>query len=42
MARACADLGRRYIGIEIVEEYVDAAINRLGQTAFMFDAREIS
>ena len=32
IARACADLGRRYIGIEIVEEYVDAAINRLGQT----------
>ncbi len=31
IARACADLGRRYIGIEIVEEYVDAAINRLGQ-----------
>ena len=34
VARACADLGRRYIGIEIVEEYVEAAINRLGQTAF--------
>ena len=34
IARACADLGRRYIGIEIVEEYVGAAINRLGQTAF--------
>ena len=34
IARACADLGRRYIGIEIVEEYVDAAINRLGQTTF--------
>jgi len=31
IARACADLGRRYIGVEIVEEYVDAAINRLGQ-----------
>ncbi len=31
IARACADLGRRYIGIEIVEEYVDAAISRLGQ-----------
>jgi len=31
VARACADLGRRYIGIEIVEEYVDAAIGRLGQ-----------
>ena len=31
VARACADLGRRYVGIEIVEEYVDAAIGRLGQ-----------
>ena len=31
IARACADIGRRYIGIEIVEEYVDTAIGRLGQ-----------
>lgn len=31
VARACADLGRRYIGIEIVEEYVDTAISRMGQ-----------
>ncbi len=37
IARACADLGRRYIGIEIVEEYVDTAISRLGQTALIFD-----
>ena len=37
VARACADLGRRYIGVEIVEEYVDAAIARLGQTAMVFD-----
>ena len=37
VARACADLGRRYIGVEIVEEYVDAAISRLGQTAMIFD-----
>ncbi len=37
VARACADLGRRYIGIEIVEEYVDAAINRLGQMALTLD-----
>ncbi len=37
VARACADLGRRYIGVEIVEEYVDAAIGRLGQTAMVFD-----
>ncbi len=33
VARACADLRRRYIGIEIVEEYVDAAVGRLGQMA---------
>lgn len=32
IARACADLGRRYVGIEIVEEYVETAIGRLGQT----------
>ena len=37
VARACADLGRRYIGVEIVEEYVDAAINRLGQMALQLD-----
>ena len=37
VARACADLGRRYIGVEIVEEYVDTAIARLGQTALIFD-----
>ena len=37
VARACADLGRRYIGIELVEEYVNAAIGRLGQTAMQFD-----
>ena len=36
VARACADLGRRYVGIEIVEEYVDTAIARLGQTAMVF------
>ncbi len=37
VARACADLGRRYIGIEIVEEYVNTAIGRLGQTAMVFE-----
>ena len=36
VARACADLGRRYIGVEIVEEYVNTAIARLGQTAMVF------
>lgn len=32
IAQACSDLGRRYIGIDIVEEYVDRAIERLAQT----------
>jgi len=31
VARACADLGRRYIGIEIEEQYCEAAVSRLGQ-----------
>ena len=31
IAGACADLGRRYIGIEIEEEYCEAAVSRLGQ-----------
>ena len=30
-ARACKDLGRKCIGIEISKEYVDIAIKRLGQ-----------
>jgi site-specific DNA-methyltransferase (adenine-specific) len=34
VARACLDLGRRYIGVEIVEEYCQAAVDRLGQLAF--------
>jgi DNA modification methylase len=38
VARACADLGRRYIGVEIVEEYCEAAVNRLGQMAMVLDA----
>jgi len=37
VARACADLGRRYIGVEIVEEYVNAAINRMGQMAMVLE-----
>jgi len=36
IARACLDLGRRYIGVEIVEEYCQAAVDRLGQQAFVF------
>jgi site-specific DNA-methyltransferase (adenine-specific)/modification methylase len=31
IARACADLGRRYIGIEIDQKYVDVAVRRLQQ-----------
>lgn len=31
IAQACADLGRRYIGVELEREYVDAAIGRLAQ-----------
>jgi len=33
IARACLDLGRRYIGVEIVEEYCQTAVDRLGQLA---------
>lgn len=37
VARACLDLGRRYIGVEIVEEYCIAAVQRLAQGVLMFD-----
>lgn len=37
VAKACQELGRRYIGVEIVEEYCQAAVNRLAQ-APMFTA----
>lgn len=30
-ARACKDLGRKYIGIEIEKKYCDIAVQRLGQ-----------
>jgi len=33
IARACLDLGRRYVGVEIVEEYCQTAVDRLGQLA---------
>lgn len=33
VARACADMGRRYIGVEIVEAYCGAAVQRLQQSA---------
>ena len=31
VARACLDLGRRYVGVDIVPEYCDVAISRLSQ-----------
>ena len=31
IARACRDLGRRYVGIDIVEDYCHVAIDRLAQ-----------
>jgi DNA modification methylase len=31
VAQACHDLGRRYIGVEIVEDYCRVAANRLAQ-----------
>ncbi len=37
IARACLDLGRRYVGIEIVEEYCQTAVNRLGQLALALE-----
>lgn len=33
VARACADLGRRYVGVEIEEQYCTAAVGRLGQAS---------
>jgi site-specific DNA-methyltransferase (adenine-specific) len=34
IAKACADLGRRYIGIELEERYCAAAVGRLAQGTF--------
>lgn len=31
VAQACADLGRRYVGVELVEDYCLAAVGRLSQ-----------
>ena len=36
LARACADLGIRYIGIELVEEYCAVAVTRLRQGTLDF------
>ncbi len=38
IARACLDLGRRYVGVEIVEEYCQTAVDRLGQLALNLQA----
>ena len=38
VARACQLLGRRYIGIELVEDYCKAAINRLAQPSMFQEA----
>lgn len=34
VARACADLGRRYVGIEVSEHYCRVAVERLAQQSF--------
>ena len=36
VAQACHELGRRYIGIELVEDYCKVAVGRLAQQAFDF------
>lgn len=36
IARACADLGRRYVGVELEAQYVTAAIGRLAQQTLNF------
>lgn len=36
VARACVDLGRRYVGVEIVEEYCEIAVSRLAQQVLAF------
>jgi len=36
VAQACRELGRRYIGVEIVEEYCEIAVQRLAQGVLEF------
>ena len=36
VAQACHELGRRYIGVELVEGYCKVAVSRLSQQAFDF------
>ena len=37
VAQACHELGRRYIGIELVEDYCKVAVSRLSQQTFDFE-----
>jgi site-specific DNA-methyltransferase (adenine-specific) len=36
VAQACHELGRRYIGVELVEDYCKVAVSRLAQQTFDF------
>lgn len=38
VAQACHEMGRRYIGVEIVERYCEIAVNRLAQGVLTFGA----
>lgn len=38
LARACKDMGRRYVGCELVEAYCAAAVDRLGQEVLPLEA----
>lgn len=42
VAKACAETGRRYIGIEIDEGYCAKAVARLRQQVFSFDSAAVS
>ena len=37
VAQACHELGRRYIGVELVEDYCKVAVSRLAQQTLDFD-----
>ncbi len=37
IARACYELGRRYIGVETIDEYCQIAVNRLSQLALALE-----